>query len=62
MRSVCGLVKSTRGEDCGTHLKPFDSSCYFQSKEEVGFYVRFGFWGLLMVDLGEFSRGFLVLD
>ena len=44
-----------------THLKPFDSSYYFQSKQEVGFYVGFGFLGLLMVDFGEFSRGFLVL-
>ena len=26
------------------------------------FYVRFGSWGLLMMDFGEFSRGFLVLD
>ena len=41
-----------------THLKPFDSSCYFQFKKEVVFYVGFGSWGLLMVDLGEFSRGF----
>ena len=47
----------------GTHLKPFDSSYYFQSKKEVEFYVGSGFWGLLiLVDLGEFSRGFLVLD
>lgn len=47
----------------GIHLKPFDSSCYFQSKEEVGFYVGISFCGLLiLVDLGEFSRGFLALD
>ena len=45
----------------GTHLKPFDSSSYFQSKKEVGFYVGFGFWGLLiLVDLGEFSKGFFL--
>ena len=44
----------------GTHLKPFDSSSYFQPKKEVGFYVGFGSWDLSMVDLGEFSRVFLV--
>ena len=39
-------------------LNPLILSCYFQSVNEIGFYVRFGVGGLLMVGLGEFSRGF----